>query len=194
LCADGLLRRTKLSKIALSGNASGTGTFTLASPNSNTDRTLNLPDNSGTVLTTATPGVPVNGPAFRAFNSGTQSVANVTNTKLVCNAETFDTAGAFDSTTNYRFTPQTAGYYQVNISGYGFPSAAGVVAMKLFKNGSEYAKVEVPNSNTGPQPSGSSLVYLNGSTDYIEIYAFQNSGGNLTMAAAEFSAALARAA
>ena len=183
-----------MSKISLTGNASGTGTFTIASPNSSTDRTLTLPDNSGTVLTTATPGVPVNGPAFRAFNSGTQSVANVTNTKLVCNTETFDTAGAFDSTTDYRFTPQTAGYYQVNIAGYGFPSVVGVVGMKLFKNGNEYAKVEVPNSNTGPQPSGSSLVYLNGSTDYIEIYAFQNSGGNLTMGASEFSASMVRAA
>jgi hypothetical protein len=46
-----------MSKIALSGNASGTGTFTLASPNSNTDRTLNLPDNSGTVATSGISGV-----------------------------------------------------------------------------------------------------------------------------------------
>ena len=36
-----------MSKIALSGNASGTGTFTIASPNSSTDRTLNLPDAAG---------------------------------------------------------------------------------------------------------------------------------------------------
>jgi len=44
-----------LSKITLSGNASGTGTFTIASPNSNSDRTLNLPDAGGDmVLTTAT--------------------------------------------------------------------------------------------------------------------------------------------
>jgi len=40
-----------MSKIALSGNASGTGTFTFASPNSNTDRTLSLPDQTGTLLT-----------------------------------------------------------------------------------------------------------------------------------------------
>ena len=40
-----------MSKIALSGNASGTGTFTLASPNSSTDRTLNLPDSAGTLAT-----------------------------------------------------------------------------------------------------------------------------------------------
>jgi len=44
-----------MSKITLSGNASGTGTFTLASPDSNSDRTLNLPDAGGTmVLDTAT--------------------------------------------------------------------------------------------------------------------------------------------
>lgn len=41
-----------MSKIALEGNASGTGTFTIASPNSNNNRTLNLPDSSGTLVTT----------------------------------------------------------------------------------------------------------------------------------------------
>ena len=40
-----------MSKVQLQGNVSGTGVFTIASPNSNTDRTLTLPDNSGTVLT-----------------------------------------------------------------------------------------------------------------------------------------------
>jgi hypothetical protein len=40
-----------MSKIALASNVDGTGTFTLASPNSNSDRTLNLPDASGTVMT-----------------------------------------------------------------------------------------------------------------------------------------------
>jgi hypothetical protein len=40
-----------MSKIALSGNASGTGVFTIASPNSNSDRTLNLPDSAGTLAT-----------------------------------------------------------------------------------------------------------------------------------------------
>jgi hypothetical protein len=40
-----------MSKVAIQGNASGTGTFTIAAPNSNTDRTLTLPDEAGTVLT-----------------------------------------------------------------------------------------------------------------------------------------------
>lgn len=42
-----------MSKIALSPHASGTGVFTIQSPNSNTDRTLVLPDEAGTVLTSA---------------------------------------------------------------------------------------------------------------------------------------------
>ena len=42
-----------MSKINLTPNASGTGVFTIASPNSNTDRTLNLPDEAGTVLSSS---------------------------------------------------------------------------------------------------------------------------------------------
>jgi len=40
-----------MSKITLTPNAAGTGTFTLASPNSNTNRTLTLPDSAGELLT-----------------------------------------------------------------------------------------------------------------------------------------------
>ena len=42
-----------MSKITLEGNASGTGTFTIAAPNSNTSYTLTLPTATGTIITTA---------------------------------------------------------------------------------------------------------------------------------------------
>ena len=45
-----------MSKISIAGATTGTGTFTLASPATNVDRVLTLPDEAGTVLTTA--GVP----------------------------------------------------------------------------------------------------------------------------------------
>jgi hypothetical protein len=45
-----------MSKIALTPNATGTGVFTISSPATNTDRTLTLPDEAGTIITTA--GVP----------------------------------------------------------------------------------------------------------------------------------------
>jgi hypothetical protein len=42
-----------MSKIALTPNATGTGVFTISSPATNTNRTLTLPDEAGTVLTSA---------------------------------------------------------------------------------------------------------------------------------------------
>jgi len=42
-----------MSKVVIQGNASGTGNFTIAAPNSNTDRTLTLPDEAGTVITSS---------------------------------------------------------------------------------------------------------------------------------------------
>jgi len=41
-----------MSKIALEGNASGTGTFTIAGPNTNTNYTITLPQETGTLITT----------------------------------------------------------------------------------------------------------------------------------------------
>jgi hypothetical protein len=40
-----------MTKIAIVPNAAGTGTFTIEAPNSNSNRTLTLPDSAGTVAT-----------------------------------------------------------------------------------------------------------------------------------------------
>jgi hypothetical protein len=79
-----------MSKIALSGNASGSGTFTLAAPNSNSDRTLTLPDVTGTIVTTgSSPSFPttigVGGATPSASGAGitfpaTQSASSDANT------------------------------------------------------------------------------------------------------------------
>lgn len=42
-----------MSQIKLSPNASGTGVFTISAPNSSTNRTLTLPDKSGTLVDTS---------------------------------------------------------------------------------------------------------------------------------------------
>jgi hypothetical protein len=42
-----------MSNIVLQPNASGTGSITIATPNTNTDRTLNIPDEAGTLLSSA---------------------------------------------------------------------------------------------------------------------------------------------
>ena len=45
-----------MSNIVLQPNASGTGNITIATPNTNTDRTLNIPDVAGDIVTTGDTG------------------------------------------------------------------------------------------------------------------------------------------
>lgn len=114
------------------------------------------------------------GPAFRAYLSANQSISAGTFTKINIDTETFDTDSCYD-TTNKRFTPTVAGYYQVNgvMRGYGTPS--NLVQVVLYKNGSGYESGqldEYANTNAGLQMTLSTLVYLNGTTDYIELWGY----------------------
>lgn len=77
-----------MSKVVIQGNASGTGDFTIAAPNSNTDRTLTLPDVAGTVLTSG---------SNADFPAG--SVLQVVQTQSTTQ-ETF-TSGAYTSTSSF---------------------------------------------------------------------------------------------
>jgi uncharacterized protein (AIM24 family) len=66
-----------MSKIALSGNLSGTGTLTIAAPNTNTDRVLDLPDAAGTIQVSGNPisGTTGSFSGDLSFNSGYGSAA-----------------------------------------------------------------------------------------------------------------------
>ena len=189
-----------MSKISLTPDASGTGTFTIASPNSNTDRVLSLPDQTGTILTTATAGVPVNGPAFSAYINTNQSLAANTFTKVQFNTEEFDTNSNFDSATNYRFTPTVAGYYQFNSVVYVSVAPSSVFQVLFYKNGAAYKQAfYLSNASSGATMVGGSLLtYMNGSTDYIEVYANSQSantiGGAVGSIYTQFSGFLARSA
>ena len=158
-----------MSLIAMAGGATGTGTVTLLAPVTNTDRTLTLPDATGIVLTTATAGVPVNGPAFSAYASAAQTVTTATTTKVIFDTETFDTNSNFASS---RFTPTVAGYYQLNtIIRFNGTSPTQYIIL-FYKNGSSLGVSFQANASLGTLfEQASTLVYLNGSTDYIEVYA-----------------------
>jgi len=159
-----------LSNIAMAGGATGTGTVTLLAPVTSTDRTLTLPDATGTVLTTATAGVPVNGPAFSAYPSGATTITGSVFTKVTFDTKEYDTATCFDTTLN-RFTPNVAGYYLIT-STVSFSNVATYFTNLIYKNGSVYRQgVElyggVLNFFT---TSVTTVMYLNGTTDYVEIY------------------------
>lgn len=125
-----------------------------------------------------------NGPAFSAIGSALQSVADQTFVKVAFNTEEFDTNSCYDHVTNYRFTPNVAGYYQINAL-IASQTGSGSVWVLLYKNGSSFKSGDyTPNNSTGPYIGLSTLVYANGSTDYFEIYVWQNSGGSIQMGGA----------
>jgi hypothetical protein len=115
-----------------------------------------------------------NGPAFRAYPSGSQTISSATATKVLLQTELFDTNNCFDSTTNYRFTPTVAGYYQVNGNVGMSNNAIGVAILAMiYKNGTSYSLSQsLAYTNVSSVACVSSLVYLNGSTDYVELYVY----------------------
>ena len=133
-------------------------------------------DGSGD-LTIQQNGVTVNKitsqPAFSAYASAGTSLSNATFTKINYATEDFDTNNNFASS---RFTPTVAGYYQINatVRFNGTFTAGGLI---LFKNGANAGYLE---NGAGNFVTGSSLQYMNGSTDYLEIYV-NLTGSSLTV-------------
>ena len=142
-----------------------------------------IPSTAGNITVPAVTGtmmVSGNMPAFSAYRSGNQSVTANTWTKVAFNVENFDTANCFDSTTNYRFTPTVAGYYQISISVETTSSGQSSGRSNIYKNGSEYIQgnwiYNTSAFNIDQVSNVSTLIYFNGTTDYVEGYALVQSG------------------
>ena len=125
------------------------------------------------------------GPAFNAYGNASQSLTSNTFTKVALNTELFDTNSNFDSTTNYRFTPTVAGYYQINATlRFSAVAAATQVIGTIYKNGSEYFRgfdTPMSSTNTVSTFSISTVVYFNGSSDYVELYGYCYLGTTVTL-------------
>ena len=178
-----------MSSVVISGNTSGT--ITLDAPAVAGTTTLTLPATTSTLA--------INGPAFSAYQSVQQTgIAATTWTKITLTTENFDTNSNYASS---RFTPTVAGYYQINgtITLVG-ANAAYFVFCNLYKNGVIYAQSAPTLGGTSFYPTSGcgAVIYLNGSTDYVELYAFGSAGGSWstynTQENTNFSGALVRSA
>ena len=163
-------------------SASSTGsTYTLTVPAVNANV---ITDTAGSVTQSMlSSGLTTTGPSFAAYLSVDQNISTGSYVKVQLNAEEWDSANCFDSTTNYRFTPNVAGYYQINASIYITYNTAGggIIQTVIYKNGAAYRYGMAGYTTTGNVGMYgmypiSSLVYLNGSTDYIELYGYASSG------------------
>ena len=150
-----------------------------------------LPAATVTQTTLATP-VAGTGPAFSAYPSGTQSISTGTYTKILFQTETFDTNNNFASST---FTPTVAGYYQVNATVYCAGLNSTYARGLIYKNGSALKAVGVQISTAGYAMQLAEVIYMNGSTDYLEVYCFLGAADTAnTPYGSSFSASMVRSA
>ena len=116
-------------------------------------------------------------PAFSASLTADQNFTTNTWTKIEFSTEDFDNTSSYDHATNYRFQPTIAGYYQFNCYvRINYSGAAGSdIYVNLYKNGTSYVSSNRLGATGQWGNIGiSSLIYLNGSTNYVEAYGFSN--------------------
>jgi hypothetical protein len=130
---------------------------------------------------TGTAMVSGNMPAFSAYpSSGQTSVSGLV--KILFGTEEYDTNNCFASS---RFTPNVAGYYQLNTFVQG-SWVNSEVAIYVYKNGSNHKiglDLLIPTGGLNYGVGMSTLVYANGTTDYFEIYLYSGASQTLGSAA-----------
>jgi hypothetical protein len=149
-----------------------------------------------TAVTLASMG---NGPAFSAYMTANQTPTSGVHTKIQFNTEEFDTNNCYDSTTNYRFTPTVAGYYQVNMHlSSRFATGVTRFSISVRKNATASKEGLDEQNQTLFKLNLSALIYMNGTTDYIEGFGYMEASSPQFSASDQavnyFQAFLARAA
>ena len=122
-----------------------------------------------------------NTPAFMVYKNTAQSISNQTATKIQYESELFDTDSAYDNATNYRFTPQVAGKYFIFASVQsGEISDFDDYQVSIRKNGTAVALTRLRH-HYAENIDVAIIVEMNGTTDYVEGFVYQDSGGSLAL-------------
>ena len=120
-----------MSLVKVSGNASGTGTLTIAAPNTNTDYTLTLPTNTGTLISTGSTGQVIPKAALPA-GSVLQVVNATFATQISTSSATYSDTGLTASITPTSATSKIMCF--VNMVGTGKDSGNGWVSFRLLRD------------------------------------------------------------
>ena len=116
----------------------------------------------------------------RAYRSTAQTIATATWTKVQLNSESYDVLSEFDNVTNYRWTANANGYYQINASlAINMTTAGRQISIDIRKNGTGglYFQDWVNSVNSVPFLGTSTNLYLLAG-DYLEMWVYQGDVGN----------------
>ncbi len=126
----------------------------------------------------------LNPPIATLVQTSVQTLTTSTVTAITWPTPAVDTYSGWASGTPTRYTPQVQGYYLAvgNIGFASTSSAPGARDAQICKNGTGTVVNEVSLGNAAAFNTivgVASLVFCNGTTDYLELYADQNSGANM---------------
>lgn len=124
-------------------------------------------------------------PMAEVFQTISQTLSSVTWTPISQDSTFLDTDGQHsNSVNNSRFTCQVAGFYTAS-GAVGFNSGGSSRGAAIYKNGTALSlasgAVTAASNTTHVATAGDVLVQL-AVGDYVELYGWQNSGGNLVTA------------
>ena len=173
------------------------GSVTINEPTTASNFTQTLPAATGTVMVSG------NMPAFSAYvNTNQTGLTTSTTVKNALNTEIFDTASCFNNTGStvggipaYAFLPNVAGYYQFNFVSYVTGDTANLTSTQISirKNGTGVVSGNylVYTSAGGFVTNASGLIYLNGSTDYVDFVTYATTASGTWSIRADSSNTLA---
>lgn len=118
--------------------------------------------------------------AYRA--TSVQSINNESPTKIQLNAESYDVDGEFDSSSDYRFTATTTGYYQVNgVVKYSATVDGKVYVTIIRRNNTDIATSQLMSAGTDLMGVViADVIYLT-AEQYLELFTYHNSGAAKTI-------------
>jgi len=142
-----------VSKIRLTPNASGTGTVTLTVPSTSTDRTITLPDETGTLQ----PSPSASKVGFRVSNNTVTIVNSATDYTIpyandsgstISSGTRFDLGNNFNTTT-YKFIVPVTGYYMLTNTTFttSASDSARYIRLRLFNQDGQMHEVLTTNSD-----------------------------------------------
>ena len=126
-----------------------------------------------------------NDPSFHAYNAQNGTVASNTNVIISNNTELFDSSSAYN-TSDYKFTPQVAGYYFLYgaVRWQSGDNDFDRINLEILKNGS--AILASRNNNTDYSTVNvSGMVSANGSSDYFQLQSYHGKGSDVAITDAD---------